>query len=90
MQSERVDSAKHFVDPFLPEPAHLVKYLAYGADYLQLKTLTCATYRSVFLDTYAKTTFLTQDPMYPKSFEFYFDIDIGVGCRRFRRQNSYM
>ncbi|KAI9030892.1 hypothetical protein CLU79DRAFT_677055, partial [Phycomyces nitens] len=59
---------QHNLDPFVPNPVHLVNYLAYGVTHLKWKPSTCLTYRSALLDLYTDKEAIVKDPTYLEFF----------------------
>ncbi|OAD72267.1 hypothetical protein PHYBLDRAFT_146470 [Phycomyces blakesleeanus NRRL 1555(-)] len=58
----------HDVDPFIPNPVHIVNYLAYGATHLKWKASTCQAYCSAILDLYSDKDSIVKDSTYIEFF----------------------
>ncbi|OAD78744.1 hypothetical protein PHYBLDRAFT_163835 [Phycomyces blakesleeanus NRRL 1555(-)] len=69
IQRAYIDWAHHHdVDPFIPNPVHIVNYLAYGATHLKWKASTCQAYRSAILDLYSDKDSIVKDSTYIEFF----------------------
>ncbi|KAI7847263.1 hypothetical protein BDC45DRAFT_452073 [Circinella umbellata] len=59
---------QHQIDPFTPNPVHVVNFLAYGRVHLKWATSTCAAYRSAILDLYHDTSKFHNNQTYQEFF----------------------
>ncbi|KAG2225102.1 hypothetical protein INT45_011784 [Circinella minor] len=59
---------QHQIDPFTPNPVHLINFLAFGRVHHNWATSTCANYRSAILDLYHDTSAFHNNNTYHEFF----------------------
>ncbi|KAI9271954.1 hypothetical protein BDA99DRAFT_433726 [Phascolomyces articulosus] len=59
---------QHQIDPFTPNPIHLINFLAFGRVHQNWATSTCANYRSAILDLYHDTSAFHNNSTYHEFF----------------------
>ena len=59
---------QHQIDPFTPNPIHLINFFSFGRVHQNWATSTCANYRSAILDLYHDTSAFHNNSTYHEIF----------------------